>query len=118
MTASHSLSHRANFAPTTTLTGRTVSFLSIYGSCSFKVITLCERLAGQDANVTTVPVSVLRVTRQVTRLFEWTSDVADRLAFSEVKFFLFSFPEILDLLVLFSVDETSRIHCLTCSNYF
>jgi hypothetical protein len=45
---------------------------------------LCERLAGQDANVTTVPVSVLRVTRQLTRLFEWTNDVADRLAFSEV----------------------------------
>lgn len=50
----------------------------------FQVITLCERLAGQDANVTTVPVSILRLTRQITRLFEWTSDVADRLAFSEV----------------------------------
>ncbi|OVA15627.1 NmrA-like [Macleaya cordata] len=49
-----------------------------------EVITLCERLAGQDANVTTVPVSVLKLTRQLTRLFEWTSDVADRLAFSEV----------------------------------
>ncbi|KAL5706220.1 hypothetical protein ACHQM5_024418 [Ranunculus cassubicifolius] len=49
-----------------------------------EVITLCERLAGQDANVTTVPVSVLKFTRQLTRLFEWTSDVADRLAFSEV----------------------------------
>ncbi|XP_057500915.1 protein HIGH CHLOROPHYLL FLUORESCENCE PHENOTYPE 244, chloroplastic-like [Actinidia eriantha] len=49
-----------------------------------EVITLCERLAGQDANVTTVPVSVLRLTRQLTRLFEWTNDVADRLAFSEV----------------------------------
>ncbi|KAK9666690.1 hypothetical protein RND81_14G203900 [Saponaria officinalis] len=49
-----------------------------------EVITLCERLAGQDANVTTVPVSVLRFTRQLTRLFQWTSDVADRLAFSEV----------------------------------
>lgn len=49
-----------------------------------QVITLCERLAGQDANVTTVPVSVLRLTRQLTRLFEWTNDVADRLAFSEV----------------------------------
>lgn len=35
VTASHSLSHRAKFAPTTTLTGRTISFLSIYGSCSF-----------------------------------------------------------------------------------
>ncbi|XP_043709510.1 protein HIGH CHLOROPHYLL FLUORESCENCE PHENOTYPE 244, chloroplastic isoform X2 [Telopea speciosissima] len=49
-----------------------------------EVITLCERLAGQDANVTTVPVSVLRFTRQLTRCFEWTNDVADRLAFSEV----------------------------------
>lgn len=48
------------------------------------MITLCERLAGQDANVTTVPVTVLRLTRQLTRLFEWTNDVADRLAFSEV----------------------------------
>ncbi|KAF6157780.1 hypothetical protein GIB67_038248 [Kingdonia uniflora] len=49
-----------------------------------EVITLCERLAGQDANITTVPVSVLKFTRQLTRLFEWTNDVADRLAFSEV----------------------------------
>ncbi|XP_027356687.1 uncharacterized protein ycf39 isoform X2 [Abrus precatorius] len=49
-----------------------------------QVITLCERLAGQDANVTTVPVSILRLTRQLTRFFEWTNDVADRLAFSEV----------------------------------
>lgn len=48
------------------------------------MITLCERLAGQDANVTTVPVSILRFTRQLTRFFEWTNDVADRLAFSEV----------------------------------
>lgn len=45
---------------------------------------MCERLAGQDANVTTVPVSVLRFTRQLTRFFQWTNDVADRLAFSEV----------------------------------
>lgn len=52
-----------------------------------QVITLCERLAGQDANVTTVPVSILRFTRQLTRLFEWTNDVADRLAFSEVRHF-------------------------------
>ncbi|KAJ6906486.1 hypothetical protein NC652_024038 [Populus alba x Populus x berolinensis] len=50
-----------------------------------QVITLCERLAGQDANVTTVPVSILRFTRQLTGFFEWTNDVADRLAFSEVR---------------------------------
>lgn len=50
------------------------------------MISLCERLAGQDANVTTVPVSILRLTRQLTRFFEWTNDVADRLSFSEVLF--------------------------------
>lgn len=49
-----------------------------------EVISLCERLAGQDANVTTVPVGILRFTRQLTRFFQWTNDVADRLAFSEV----------------------------------
>lgn len=64
-----------------------ITFLSSKYSLN-QVITLCERLAGQDANVTTVPVSVLRFTRQLTRLFEWTNDVADRLAFSEVEFFI------------------------------
>eukprot|EP00270_Netrium_digitus_P000120 TRINITY_DN1013_c0_g1_i6.p1 TRINITY_DN1013_c0_g1~~TRINITY_DN1013_c0_g1_i6.p1 ORF type:complete len:427 (+),score=101.28 TRINITY_DN1013_c0_g1_i6:51-1283(+) len=49
-----------------------------------EVISLCERLAGQDAKVTTVPVNVLKFTRLLTGLFQWTGDVADRLAFSEV----------------------------------
>ncbi|MCO5564834.1 hypothetical protein L7F22_018502 [Adiantum nelumboides] len=49
-----------------------------------EVISLCERLAGQDAKVTTVPVGVLKLTRLLTRLFQWTNDAADRLAFSEV----------------------------------
>jgi uncharacterized protein YbjT (DUF2867 family) len=50
-----------------------------------EVISLCERLAGQNAKVTTVPVGVLKFTRMLTRLFQWTADVSDRLAFSEVK---------------------------------
>ncbi|KAL3676785.1 hypothetical protein R1sor_026733 [Riccia sorocarpa] len=49
-----------------------------------EVISLCERLAGQDAKITTVPIGVLKTTRFLTRLFQWTTDVADRLAFSEV----------------------------------
>eukprot|EP00252_Welwitschia_mirabilis_P027709 TRINITY_DN957_c0_g1_i2.p1 TRINITY_DN957_c0_g1~~TRINITY_DN957_c0_g1_i2.p1 ORF type:complete len:371 (-),score=58.23 TRINITY_DN957_c0_g1_i2:175-1215(-) len=49
-----------------------------------EVISLCERLAGQDAKVTTVPVGILRFTRSLTKFFQWTRDVADRLAFSEV----------------------------------
>ena len=55
------------------------------------MITLCERLAGQDAKVTIVPVSVLRLTRQVTRFFESANDVADRLTFSEVINYSFLF---------------------------
>jgi hypothetical protein len=65
---------------------RVVTLLfNFYLFCLLQVITLCERLAGQDANVTTVPVAVLRFTRQLTRFFQWTNDVADRLAFSEVR---------------------------------
>ncbi|KAL8142545.1 hypothetical protein V2J09_015577 [Rumex salicifolius] len=66
------------------LIGKLLTFAGPRAWTTQEVIALCERLAGQDANVTTVPVSVLRVTRQLTRLFEWTNDVADRLAFSEV----------------------------------
>jgi hypothetical protein len=51
---------------------------------SLQIIALCERFAGQDAKVTTVPLGILRVTRAITRLFQWTTDAADRLAFSEV----------------------------------
>ncbi|KAK3195759.1 hypothetical protein Dsin_027069 [Dipteronia sinensis] len=64
--------------------GKLLTFAGPRAWTTQEVITLCERLAGQDANVTTVPVSVLRFTRQLTRFFQWTNDVADRLAFSEV----------------------------------
>ncbi|KAJ8447412.1 hypothetical protein Cgig2_019406 [Carnegiea gigantea] len=66
------------------LNGKVLTFAGPRAWTTQEVITLCERLAGQDANVTTVPISVLRFTRQLTRFFEWTNDVADRLAFSEV----------------------------------
>ncbi|MBA0739179.1 hypothetical protein Gogos_012471, partial [Gossypium gossypioides] len=64
--------------------GKLLTFAGPRAWTTQEVIALCERLAGQDANVTTVPVTVLRFTRQLTRFFEWTNDVADRLAFSEV----------------------------------
>ncbi|KVI04033.1 NAD(P)-binding domain-containing protein [Cynara cardunculus var. scolymus] len=63
--------------------GKLLTFAGPRAWTTQEVITLCERLAGQDASVTTVPVSVLKFTRQLTRCFEWTNDVADRLAFSE-----------------------------------
>ncbi|XWS67637.1 hypothetical protein CRYUN_Cryun04dG0022800 [Craigia yunnanensis] len=66
------------------INGKLLKFAGPRAWTTQEVIALCERLAGQDANVTTVPVTLLRFTRQLTQFFEWTNDVADRLAFSEV----------------------------------
>ncbi len=49
-----------------------------------ELIQLCEKLAGRDARVTRVPIGVVRFTRQVTKFFQWTWNIADRLAFAEV----------------------------------
>ncbi|KHN19970.1 Hypothetical protein glysoja_014548 [Glycine soja] len=44
------------------LNGKLLTFAGPRAWTTQEVITLCERLAGQDANVTTVPVSILRLT--------------------------------------------------------
>jgi uncharacterized protein YbjT (DUF2867 family) len=49
-----------------------------------ELIQLCEKLSGRDAKITRVPIGVVRFTRQVTQFFQWTWNIADRLAFAEV----------------------------------
>ena len=49
-----------------------------------ELIQLCEKLSGRDARVSRVPIGVVRFTRQVTKFFQWTWNIADRLAFAEV----------------------------------
>ena len=49
-----------------------------------EVIALCEKLGGAEANVSKVPVLLLKATRGLTRFFQWTAPAADRLAFAEV----------------------------------
>ncbi|MEN9266727.1 MAG: NmrA family NAD(P)-binding protein, partial [Thermostichales cyanobacterium BF4_bins_65] len=49
-----------------------------------QVIRLCEQLSGQEAKVQTMPLGVLRFARRVTNFFEWSWNIADRLAFVEV----------------------------------
>jgi hypothetical protein len=103
------------------INGKLLTFAGPRAWTTQEVITLCERLAGQDANVTTVPVSILRLTRQLTRFFEWTNDVADRLAFSEV---LIHFISFLNSLILVALDmlpnPSSSFFCmlLLYINYF
>jgi len=61
--------------------------LSLSGPRAFtirEVIALCERFAGAEAKVTTVPLWLLKGTRNVLKSFAWSSDAADRLAFAEV----------------------------------
>ena len=43
-----------------------------------EVIAMCEKLGKQKANVTRVPVGLLKGTRAVTVFFQWFSDAADR----------------------------------------
>lgn len=49
-----------------------------------EIIRLCERLSGKEAKVTRPQTRILRATRQVTKWFQWTWNIADRLAFAEV----------------------------------
>ncbi len=49
-----------------------------------EIISLCERLSGQDARVTRMPINLLRTMRRMLRFFQWGWNVADRLAFTEV----------------------------------
>ena len=49
-----------------------------------EVIALCERNSDKPAKITRTPTEILRLFRQVTRWFQWTWNVSDRLAFAEV----------------------------------
>jgi uncharacterized protein YbjT (DUF2867 family) len=49
-----------------------------------EIIRLCERFSGKEAKVTRTPNSVLRFFSQVTRFFQWTLNISERLAFAEV----------------------------------
>lgn len=51
---------------------------------SYEIIRLCERLSGREAKVSRMPIGLLRGTQKLARFFQWSWNVADRLAFTEV----------------------------------
>ncbi len=49
-----------------------------------QVIELCEQLSSQKAKVSTMPFGLLRTSRRILQFFQWSWNIADRLAFVEV----------------------------------
>lgn len=49
-----------------------------------EIIQLSERLSDRDAKISRIPLPLLRALRRFLRFFQWTYNVADRLAFAEV----------------------------------
>lgn len=49
-----------------------------------EIIRLCERLSGEEAKVTRTNLNVLRTVRKILRSFQWSKEIANRLAFAEV----------------------------------
>ena len=48
------------------------------------IISLCEKLSGQKAQIKMIPITLLNLLRQLTSFFEWTSKISERLAFTQL----------------------------------
>jgi len=82
---------------------------------SESIIELCEKLSGQQAKINQIPMSVLKLARQVTSLFEWSSSINERLAFVEVLEEEEDFStNTLNLYKTFDIDVTNFV---TLENY-
>jgi len=53
---------------------------------SSEIIKKCEELSGQKTIINKLPILGVKLGRQVTNFFQWSWNIADRLAFIEVFF--------------------------------
>lgn len=51
---------------------------------SVEIIKLCEKLSGKRAKTTQVPIYILQFIMYMTKFFQWTWNISERLAFTEV----------------------------------
>jgi len=51
---------------------------------SLDIINLCEKISGQKAKITKVPIIILKISRQILNLFQWTWNISSRLAFTQI----------------------------------
>jgi uncharacterized protein YbjT (DUF2867 family) len=51
---------------------------------SLQIIELCERLSGQKSKISKIPMFFLLFLRQLTKFFQWTAGISERLAFTNL----------------------------------
>ena len=74
---------------------------------SSEIIKLCEKLAGQDAQVRQIPIYLLKLIRNLLGFFEWGQNISDRLAFVEILDVETNFSKTtFDLYKMFKIDPS------------
>ena len=63
---------------------QTVFLSGLKGWVSSEIISLCEQLAGEKAQVQRVPLFTLKLVSNIFGFFEWGQNISDRLAFAEI----------------------------------
>ncbi len=63
---------------------RTFVLAGKYSWTSFEIIELCEKLSGQKSRISTIPIFTLQFMRKFTKFFQWSWNISERLAFTNM----------------------------------
>lgn len=91
-------------------TNQTFLLSGVKGWTSSEIISLCEQLAGQQAKVQRIPLSLLQLVSRFFGFFEWGQNISDRLAFVELLNTENNFSKsAIDLYKIFKIDPAEII---------